>query len=320
MMLYEEGHFQLYDSVAKFIPEFKGLKVFVKSTAAGVELAEAEREITIRDLLSHMSGLTYDFLEESAVGAMYRDADLFKPGGTLKDMVHKLAKLPLVFQPGSGWQYSVAFDVLGYLVEVVSGISFDRFLEQRILKPLGMVDTAFWVPPEKLSRFAAMYGPAEEGGLKLIEAAETSSYARPTSLPSGGGGLVGTASDYMRFAQMLLNGGELDGTRLLGRKSIELMTINHLPQHLIPFVVIKGAEFANQGWGYGLGGQVLMDVAQSQMLGSVGEFGWSGAACTDFWVDPKEELIGLLMPQFQPLFHYPFFPQFKVLTYQAIVD
>jgi CubicO group peptidase (beta-lactamase class C family) len=183
-----------------------------------------------------------------------------------------------------------------------------------------MVDTAFYVPRDKVDRFAGMYGPEEAGGLKLIEAPQTSAFTKPPSIPAGGGGLVGTASDYMRFLQMLLNGGELDGTRLLSRKSIELMTTNHLSQHLLPFVLVKGWEIHTAGYGFGLGFDVLMDVAQSQMVGSVGEYGWGGAASTDFWVDPKEELIGLIMPQFQPILYYPFVAQFKVLTYHAMVD
>jgi CubicO group peptidase (beta-lactamase class C family) len=183
-----------------------------------------------------------------------------------------------------------------------------------------MVDTAFYVPEDKIDRFSAMYGPEEDGGLKLIEAPQTSSFTKPPSTPSGGGGLVGTASDYMRFLQMMLNGGELDGVRLLGCKTVEFMTTNHLPQHCLPFGLVKGWEHYTKGYGFGLGFDVLMDVAQTQMVGSVGEFGWGGAASTDFWVDPKEELIGLIMPQFQPILYYPFCAQFKVLTYQAIVS
>jgi CubicO group peptidase (beta-lactamase class C family) len=319
MMLYEEGIFQLYDNVSKYIPEFKGIKVFSKATPSGLELVEPEREMTIQDLLRHTSGLTYDFLDQTAVGALYRQAE--EQAGNLRELVQKLAKLPLVAHPGTRWQYSMSTDVLGYLVEVLSGTPFDRFLEEQIFKPLGMIDTAFCVPPEKLDRFAAMYGPAEEGsGLKLIEAPGASEYAKPPNSPSGGGGLVGTAADYMRFAQMMLNGGELDGTRLLSRKSVELMTTNHLPQHLLPFVLTQDWKVYTEGYGFGLGFDVLMDVAQSHATGSVGAFGWGGAASTDFWVDPKEELIGLIMPQFQPILYYPFVAQFNALAYQAIVD
>ncbi len=316
MMLYEQGHFQLYDSVANFIPEFKSPKVFVRAIETGLELAEAEREITIRDLLTHTAGLTYEFFEESPVRALYQEADLFNSASTLKDLVGKLAQLPLAFQPGRAWRYSHACDLLGYLVEVVSGMPFEQFLEKRIFAPLGMVDTAFYVPQDKLDRFSAMYGPE----LKLIDAPQTSPYTRPPDVPMGGGGLVGTASDYMRFLQMVLNGGELDGVRLLGRKTVELMTINHLPPHCLPFFVVKEEQVLTKGYGFGLGFQVLMDVAQTQIVGSVGEFGWGGAACTDCWVDPKEKLIGLIMPQFQPFHYYPLSAQFKVLTYQALVD
>jgi CubicO group peptidase (beta-lactamase class C family) len=320
MMLYEEGHFQLYDSVSKYIPEFKGVKVFVKATPSGVELVEPEREMTLQDLLRHTSGITYDFLDQTAVGDLYRHSDMWQ-AGNLGEFVQKLAKLPLAAHPGTRWQYGLSFDVLGYLVEVLSGISFDKFLEERIFKPLGMVDTAFWVPPEKRDRLAAMYGPAEEGGgLKLIDAPQASAYLKPPSAPFGGGGLVGTASDYMRFAQMMLNGGALDGIRLLSRKTVELMTTNHLPQQLLPFVLTEDWKFFSEGYGYGLGFDVLMDVAQSRAAGSVGAFGWGGAASTDFWVDPKEELIGLILPQFQPILYYPFAAQFNALAYQAIVD
>lgn len=320
MMLYEEGHFQLYDSIANFIPEFKGQKVFVRASGTSPELADAEREISMRDLLTHTAGLTYDFLEESPVGAMYREADLVNSSGSLKEMVEKLAGLPLVFQPGSGWRYSVATDVLGRLVEVVAGIPFERFLEERIFEPLGMVDTAFFVPNEKLGRFAAMYGPGDGGGIKRVAAPLASLQAGPASIPLGGGGLVGTAPDYMRFLQMLLNDGELDGVRLLGRKTIELMTINHLPQQCLPYTTSRGREIQYQGYGFGLGFKVLMDVAQSQSVGSAGEYGWGGMANTYFWVDPKEELIGIAMPQFLPDYYYPLRAQFKALTYQAIVD
>ncbi len=320
MLLYEEGLFQLYDPVSKYIPEFKGVKVFGKATPSGMELVEPEREMTIQDLLCHTSGLTYDFLDQTPVNELYRQADLWQ-AGNLGEFVQKLARLPLAAHPGTRWAYSMSFDVLGCLVEVISGVAFDRFLEERIFKPLGMVDTAFWVPPEKLDRLAAMYGPAEDGsGLKLIEAPQAGGYVKPRGLLSGGGGLVGTASDYMRFAQMLLNGGALDGARLLSRKTVELMTMNHLPAPLLPFFVIPEWKHFAEGYGYGLGVDVLMDVAQSHGAGSVGAFGWGGAASTDFWVDPEEELIGLILPQFQPILYYPFAAQFNALAYQAIVE
>ena len=311
MMLYEEGHFQLDDPVSKFIPEFKDLKVFKNATEEGFELSYTKREMTIRHLLTHTSGLTYG-LADRPVDGMYRKAKVLESRTTIKDMVAKLAHIPLLHQPGAEWEYSVSTDVLGYLVEVISGKSFDVFLKERIFEPLKMVDTAFYVPKEQIDRFSANYQPGEEGGIKLIDAPGTSSFSAgsPTFF-SGGGGLVSTASDYMRFCQMLLNKGELDGIRLLGRKTVELMTMNHLPRDKHPFEM--------KGVGFGLGFAVVTDVAQSGQLSSEGAFGWGGAAATTFWIDPKEELIGILMTQLMSNPH-PFQQQFKVLTYQAIVD
>lgn len=323
MMLYEEGLFQLNDPVSKFIPEFANVKVFAGAAEEGAdskhpfELTELEREITILDLLTHTAGLTYDFLEDSPVDAIYLEADLHRPDRTLEEVIHKIVKLPLVHQPGTAWRYSMATDVLGYLIEVISGMSLDVFLEQKILKPLGMEDTGFYVPEAKLGRLAATYSPTENGGIELLDAPATSHYSKPPRFLSGGIGLVSTASDYMRFAQMLLNGGELDGVRLLGRKTIELMTINHLPDELIP---IQLGPHTLHGCGFGLGFRVLVDVAQAGRLASEGEFGWGGAASTSFFVDPKEELIGLLLTQLMPSRYYPIRDEFKVLVYQALID
>jgi CubicO group peptidase (beta-lactamase class C family) len=297
MMLYEEGRFQLNDPVSKFIPKFADVKVFASATEEGIELDELEREITIWHLLTHTAGLTYDFFEDSPVDAMYLEADLHQPDRTAEEVVHKIVKLPLVHQPGSAWRYSMATDVLGYLIEMISGMTLDVFFEEKMLKPLGMEDTDFYVPEARLNRFAAEYGPSTgsgqaptENAMELLDAPATSQYTKPPRFLSGGAGLVSTASDYMRFLQMLLNGGELDGTRLLGRKTVELMTINHLPDELIP---IQVQPHTLHGCGFGLGFRVLVDVAQAGRLGSEGEFGWGGAASTSFFVDPKENLIGL---------------------------
>jgi len=337
MMLYEEGRFQLHGPVSKFIPEFANVKVFAGTTEKGFEVPELEREITIWHLLTHTAGLTYDFFEDSPVDAMYREAEIVSPLGILQvplqEMIQRLVKLPLTHQPGAAWRYSMATDVLGYLIEVISGMSLDVFFEDKILKPLGMEDTGFYVPEAKLNRFAAMYGPStgpstplrtgsgqastENGGIELLDASATSPYSKPTRFLSGGVGLVSTASDYMRFAQMLLNGGELDGTRLLGRKTVELMTINHLPDELIP---IQVQPHTLHGCGFGLGFRVLVNVAQAGRLGSEGEFGWGGAASTSFFVDPKEQLIGLLLTQLMPSRYYPIRNEFKVLVYRALVD
>jgi CubicO group peptidase (beta-lactamase class C family) len=317
MMLYEEGRFQLHDPVSRFIPEFADVEVFSGTAEEGFEVTELEREITIWHLLTHTAGLTYDFFDDSPVDAMYREADFGQLDRTSAEVIHRLVELPLVHQPGTAWRYSMATDVVGYLIEVISGMSLDVFFEERIFKPLGMEDTGFCVPEAKLDRLAALYGPAQDGGVELLDAPATSQYAKPPRFPSGGAGLVSTASDYMRFTQMLLNGGELDGTRLLGRKTVELMTMNHLPDELIP---IRVQPHTLHGCGFGLGFRVLVNLAQAGRLGSEGEFGWGGSASTSFFVDPKEGLIGLLLTQLEPSRYYPIRNEFKVLVYQALVD
>jgi CubicO group peptidase (beta-lactamase class C family) len=316
LMLFEEGHFRLTDPVSRYIPAFKDVKVLDNTAGSGVRYVNIARPITIHDLLTHTAGLSYGFDDNVYIDDLYRKhvwgAQEANPDLTLEAFVGEIAKLPLAHQPGTLFRYSVATDVLGFLVQVVSGMPFDEFLKQRIFEPLGMVDTDFYVPPEKIERFAATYGPDEQGGLKVTDPLKTSRYARPTKNPSGGGGLVSTTSDYLRFAQMLLNKGELDGVRLLGRKTVELMTTNHLPDGVHPF--------DDAASGFGLGVSVLMDLGQSQMPGTVGNFGWGGAANTNFWIDPKEELIGILMLQFMPSDTYPVTPDFHILTYQALVD
>jgi len=324
MMLYEEGLFHLHDPVSSFIPEFKNLKVMVPgSTHNHIGLTNMEREVTIRDLLTHTSGLSYGNDEDSPVDALYREAELadslLRLRQPLPEMAQKLSGLPLAHQPGSQWRYSIATDVIGYLVELISGMSLDTFLEEKILKSLRMDDTAFYVPPEKIDRLAAMYGRTEESHLGLVDGPATSPWTNPQYHPSGGAGLVSTNSDYMRFTQMLLNKGELDGTRLLGCKTIALMTANHLPPELIP---LQMGVSTLHGYGFGLGFRVMTDVAQSAMLGSAGEYGWSGAAYTYFWIDPKEELIGIFMSQFFPSrdLTTPIRDTFRVLAYQALID
>ncbi len=314
MMLYEEGHFQLGDAVSKFIPEFKDVKVFVKKTEAGIELTELKREITIRDLLMHTSGLAYGLNKATPVDEMYQEAEIFNWEQTLDGMIGKLAKLPLANQPGSKWKYSISVDVLGRLVEVISGEGFDVFLEERIFEPLGMNDTGFYVPEEKMGRFAELYKKAESDEFEPVDPEKWGGFTKSTRFFSGGGGLVSTAPDYMRFCQMLLNGGELDGERLLGRKSVELMTTNNLPDELLPY----GWGDLN-GYGFGLGFAVIMDAAQTGILGTEGQYSWNGAASTGFWVDPEEELIGIFMTQSMP-YTNRFVQELKILTYQAIVD
>ena len=315
MMLYEEGRLHLSDQVSKIIPEFADIKVFTDEGEV-----ELEREITIHDLLTHTAGFTYDS-DSSPVDAMYLESGLFGSIGAIQvplpEMIQGLVKMPLAHQPGTEWRYSVATDVLGYLIELVSETSLDTFIDERIIKPLSMEDTGFYVPEAKLDRFAAMYGPAESGGMELLDAPATSPFLKPPRGLSGGAGLVSTAADYMRFIQMLLNGGELEGIRLLGRKTVDLMTINHLPDEMIP---IRVEPHTLHGCGFGLGFRVLVDVAQCGRLGTEGEFGWGGAASTSFFVDPKEDLVGLILTQLMPSRHYPIRSEFKVLVYQALID
>lgn len=315
MMLYEQGIFQLRDPVSNFLPEFHEVKVW----AGENEVMEPEREITIYDLLTHTAGFSYGGYEETGipVDKLYDEADLFNIEITNKEMMRRLARLPLMYHPGEKWFYSVASDVVGHLVEVISGMPLDDYFEERILKPLGMEDTAFYVPEDKIDRLAALYGPGEDGNLKLLDDPATGEYAKPPHLLAGGQGLVSTTEDYVRFCQMLLNGGELAGTRLLGRKTVELMTMNHLPESMIP---IGFPPDVMHGYGFGLGVRVRVDHAQAGLLGSVGEYGWGGYASTGFFIDPKEELIAILMPQFLPSDYYPIRKEFRVLVYQALVD
>ena len=315
MMLYEEGRLHLSDQVSKFIPEFANIKVFTDEGEV-----ELEREITIHDLLTHTAGFTYDS-DSSPVDVMYLESGLFGSIGAIQvplpELIQRLVRMPLVHQPGTEWRYSVATDVLGYLIELVSERTLDTFIDERIIKPLSMEDTGFYVPEAKLDRFAALYGPAVSGGMELLDAPATSPFLKPPRGLSGGAGLVSTAADYMRFMQMLLNGGELEGIRLLGRKTVELMTINHLPDEMIP---IRVEPHTLHGCGFGLGFRVLVDVAQCGRLGTEGEFGWGGAASTSFFVDPKEDLVGLILTQLMPSRYYPIRSEFKLLVYQALID
>jgi CubicO group peptidase (beta-lactamase class C family) len=332
MTLYEKGRFQLFDPVAKFIPAFQDLKVYADKEGADVELVDLQRPVTVRDLLTHTSGLTYHFTEYGPVEEMYRQAGLFsiKP---LADFVGDLLQLPLAFQPGTTWRYSYAHDVAAYLIEVMSGQPLDAYLRETLFEPLGMVDTGFYVPQGALDRLTAMYGAGDigdpnmswsrwfggamQGIHKLLASPSDSLEAKPHNAFRGGHGLVSTAQDYYRFCQMLLNGGELEGARILSRKTVELMVTNHLTPDLLPFEV--GGMYS-PGYGYGLGFRVAMDPGQCQVLATKGEYGWSGAASTYFWIDPVEEFIGVVMSQYQPGGFHPIDFDVRVAAYQAIVD
>jgi CubicO group peptidase (beta-lactamase class C family) len=317
LMLFEEGQFLLDDPIADFLPEFAQTKVFVRETAQGVELADLERPITIRHLLMHTSGLTYDFYPEDPVSRRYAREQIWRPGESLADKVKRFAALPLVHQPGADWTYGVSHDVLGRLVEVISGQPFEVYLQQRIFAPLEMTDTGFYVPPQHLSRLGPIYTPDGRGGLQRDE--EQRDHSKPPAYPSPGGGLVSTAADYARFCQMLLNGGALGSTRLLGRKTVGLMTANHWTGAASPFPPDWAGTIMLGGYGFGLGVRSLVDVAQSGVPSSVGEYGWVGAYSTYFWIDPREQLYGVLMVQLSPLTLRTAWI-FQVLTDQALVD
>ncbi|CAN5722416.1 serine hydrolase domain-containing protein [soil metagenome] len=317
MQLYERGLFQLDNPVSRFIPAFKDLRVFISGNAEKYETTAAARQVTFRDLLTHTAGFAYGTSANHVVDTLYRDRNILS--GTLEEMIQKLSELPLIFTPGARWSYSAATDILGYLVELISGQPLDAYFAEHILGPLGMDDTAFYVPEAKAARFAANYS-YHEGGMRLIDSPDDSPYRQPPSFRSGGGGLVSTVQDYFRFAQMLLNKGELDGVRILGRKSVELMTINHMPNNgdLSSMGMPVFSETPYDGIGFGLGFSVMLNPAQAQILGSPGEYSWGGAASTAFWVDPVEEQIVIFLTQLMPSSTYPIRRAWRVLTDGAI--
>ena len=324
LMLYEEGRFQLSDPVSRFIPAWRDLRVWVSGGYPNFVSRPVEREMTIRDLLTHQSGLTYGVDSRSQVELanlkLIRDT---QQTDTLAGWADKLTKIPLAFSPGTRWNYSISTDICGYLVELISGQSFDSFLSDRIFKPLGMVDTAFSVPDDKLDRFAACYEPTADGGRKLQDDPETSKFRRTPSLLSGGAGLVSTLADYHRFTRMLLGKGELDGTRLLGRKTVELMTRNHLKDGLtLAELALKDqvSEVSHSGIGFGLGFSVVMNPAVAQISGSAGQYGWGGAASTAFWIDPLEEVIVIFLTQLMPSSTYPVRRELQVLVNSALAE
>jgi CubicO group peptidase (beta-lactamase class C family) len=309
MMLVEEGKLQIYDPVSRYLPELAKMKVAVEKVDASgektVELVDARRPITVQDLLRHTSGLTYGSRNEGAVGKAYREATIGSRDDTNATLVTKLGALPLLFHPGTRFEYGVSTDVLGRLVEVVAGTTLGEFFEQRIFRRLGMTDTAFWAPAEKLNRAAQPW--QRPGGQPMTPRFDVAVKAR---YESGGGGLVGTATDYLAFATMLLNGGELGGTRLLGRKTVEFMTADHL----------GAIPVDTPGLGFGLGFQVRRDAGVAGLAGSVGEYGWAGNAGTLFWVDPRERLIAIYMVQVNALDRIMLRNQFRTLVQSAIVD
>ncbi|HSM67902.1 MAG TPA: serine hydrolase domain-containing protein [Ilumatobacteraceae bacterium] len=329
MLLHEEARFQLEHPVANHLPAFGSVKVLADDGT----LVDPVRPIEIRDLLTHTSGLTYDFMVDTPVAQMYRDAKISHDATrTLAEMIDELATLPLATQPGARWHYSVGIDVAARLIEVISGRPLGAFLHERIFAPLGMVDTGFGVAEGDLGRLAAMYGLPDLVGenysaVQLVEAALGGFNERidvsatyPTDAAEvfnrGGLGLFSTIGDFTRFAQMLANGGELDGHRIIGRKTLELMHSNHLADALLPYELLG---VVSHGMGFGLGSRVMLDPARTGGTGSIGEFGWAGAAKTYFWIDPVEELVGVFMSQYMTGVLQPD-RDLRSLAYQAIVD
>ena len=308
MMLMEQGLIGLDDDVATHIPSWKNLGVYttgVASLVAGPQsfiTTPPIRPMKVVDLVTHTSGLTYGFMNRTSVDAAYRRAGVaaLTTEGGLDAMIDQLSTLPLEFSPGTQWNYSVSIDVMGYLVQKLSGMSFGEFLRARLFQPLGMTDTDFWCPPEKQDRFSSCYQPKEGGGIKLQDDAGNSTYAKPPNLESGGGGLVSTAHDYMRFCRMLLNQGTLGGVQILSPKTVALFSLNHLPDNrqladMAPPGMFSEAGYSGTGFSIGCG--VNIDVAKTRLPGTTGEYFWGGAASTAFWIDPKEDLSVVFMTQ-----------------------
>ena len=318
MMLYEEGHFQLRDPIAKWLPEFRDMQVAIPAPAderiaSRYKLIPAARPVTVQHVLTHTAGLANTYRGLTQIDFQEMSART-KPGDTVGNMLQRLARLPLNFHPGDRWEYGRATDVVGRLVEVMSGQTLDAYLRARIFEPLDMTDTHFHLPLSKLDRFTALYRPDDDGTRALAEAptAESRYVREPHVYFSGAGGLVSTARDYFRFHQMMLNGGVLDGVRILSRKTVELMTANHTGD--------AGIWLAGPGYGFGLGYAVVTDLGPSGTPRSEGSYYWGGAFCTVFWVDPEEDLIGILMTQMRPYTHLNIRQDLVTMTYQAIDD
>jgi CubicO group peptidase (beta-lactamase class C family) len=324
MMLFEEGAFELKDPVSKFIPAFADVRVYRGGSSVKAITEPATEPVRMWHLLTHTSGLTYGFHYAHPVDAMYRAAGFewgTPPGFDLAAVCEMWASLPLVFQPGTEWNYGVSTDVLGRVVEVASGQNLDRFFQERIFEPLSMTDTAFSVPPADADRLAALYIPGSGGKATRMDAMGDMAKEPPTCL-SGGGGLVSTAADYHRFTQMLLNGGELDGQRLLGSRTVRYMASNHLPGGADLEAVGRPlfAETTFDGVGFGLGFSVLLDPVTNKVPGSAGEFAWGGAASTAFWVDPVEDITCIFLTQLLPSSTHPIRSELKRFVYQALID
>jgi CubicO group peptidase (beta-lactamase class C family) len=328
MTLYEQGYFQLNDHVSRVVPSWKNHRVWVSGEGDDLVTEAPHRPITFRDVLSHTAGLTYGgglpgVGIQHPIDKIYRKLGIrsFDAPDTMADFMEKLSQVPLRYHPGEAWMYSLATDVCGALVELISGKPFAQYLDEVIFQPLGMKDTAFQVAPDKQSRFAANYQRGADKQLKLIDDPQTSAYNKEPGFKSGGGGLTGTSADYLRFCEMLRRGGELDGQRILGPRTLEVMHMNHLPggQDLTQLAIGGFSETANEGVGFGLGFASTMDQVRTGTLGA-GDYYWGGAASTIFWVDPTEDLSVVFMTQLMPSGTFNFRGQLKSIIYSSIID
>jgi len=315
MTLYDEGRFQLDDPVSKYLPGFETVKVFTGKDGDKVTVTDLKRPITVRDLMCHTAGLAYGISRATPVDVMYTEARLLDRSQNLDSMLERMLKIPLAAQPGEKWMYSISVDVQGKLIEALSGKPLDEFFAERVFKPLKMADTAFYVPADKLDRLAVNYGK-KDGKLSPIDGSKTSQFATRPVLLSGGGGLVSTADDYLRFAQMMLNRGELEGVRILKPETVDLMTRNHLPDELVP-IGLGPIRLANVG--FGLDFSVRVKTEQGEPAGSLGEYGWGGAASTQFFVAPHDDLICIGMTQFMPATPV-YFQDARKTLYTAVLE
>ncbi|MBN23870.1 MAG: serine hydrolase [Alteromonadaceae bacterium] len=313
LTLWEQGKFQMNDPVSKYLPELANLKVYAGMDGENMVLEDTSKVMTIKQLFTHTAGFSYGFTQ-SPVDKLYQQSALFSGQIKRQDLLKEVAKLPLNHQPGSKWNYSIGTDIIGILVERLSGQTLGAYFEQHIFEPLEMDDTGFYVPKDKQDRLAQIYVINQQGQTVPMENEPLGDYLSAPEIESGGGGLVSTIEDYYTFTQMLLNGGEYQGKRILGRKTVEYMRTNHLPTSLIPFVP------SSTGEGYGLAMSVTVDEQGANTMGSAGDYGWAGAASTYFRIDPKEQMIVISMTQLMPSSYFSYNKDFKNIAYQALID
>ncbi len=313
MTLWEQGKFHMFDPISKYLPELANMKVYVSGSGDDMIVEDAKSPIRIIDLFMHTSGFSYGF-SNSEVDKLYQKM-LSKPDELNRDnILTKFAELPLTHQPGTAWNYGVSTDIIGFLVEKLSGKKLGEYMQETIFRPLGMKDTDFYVPADKVDRLTQIYTADKTGQTIVMENEPVGDFMSDPKIHNAGGGLVSTMRDYFTFGQMMLNGGEINGVRILGRKTVEYMSSNHLPKNLIPY------SKTSQGEGYGLAMSVTVDPEMVGFMASKGDFGWGGAASTYFRVDPEEQIVMISMAQFVPIGFHRYHDDFRNLVYQALID